>query len=181
LKKEKIIIKFLLKFFITYFLLSGAYSLYLKKTQQKGDVFACAPITQTVANQTDKLAKFLGYNTSTTQHESKLAMKFYVGNVYASLIVEGCNSVSVIILFLAFIIAFAGSLKATIIFGLIGSVIIYSVNILRIMVLSMLMYKYPEYKYFLHSLFFPAVIYGTTFILWVIWVNRFSNLKRSKR
>jgi exosortase family protein XrtF len=107
-------------------------------------------------------------------------MKFYVGNIYASRIVEGCNSVSVIILFLTFIIAFSGSLKATIIFGGIGSLIIYAANIFRILVLSMLMYKYPEYKYFLHSLLFPGIIYGTTFLLWIIWVNKFSNLKKVK-
>ena len=108
-------------------------------------------------------------------------MKFFVGDVYAARIVEGCNSVSIIILFLTFIIAFTGSLKATIIFGIVGSIIIYVVNLFRILILSLLMYKYPEYQYLLHSLLFPGIIYGTTFILWVIWVNKFSHLKFLKK
>ena len=166
---------------MTYFLLLGAYSIYLKSTQQKGDVFSCDPLTKEVAYQTKKLGDVLGYNTYTGQHESELRMKFFVGDVYASNIVEGCNSVSIIILFLTFIIAFTGSLKATIIFGIVGSIIIYVVNLFRILILSLLMYKYPEYQYLLHSLLFPGIIYGTTFILWIIWVNKFSHLKFLKK
>ena len=181
MKKRKIIIKFLIRFFVTYFLLLAVYNFYLKQTQQTGDVFSCAPITKTVAHQTHQLAKFLGYNTYTGQHDAELSMKFFVGDVYASRIVEGCNSISIIILFLAFIIAFSGNLKATIIYGIVGSLIIYIVNLFRILILSLLMFKYPEYQYFLHSLLFPGIIYGTTFLLWIIWVNKFSNLKRVKK
>jgi len=30
-------------------------------------------------------------------------------------------------------------------------------------------------------LLFPGIIYGTTFILWIIWVNKFSHLKLLKK
>ena len=181
MKNKKIIIKFLVRFFVAYFILLAAYSIYLKQTQQKGDIFSCDPLTEEVAYQTHKLGEFFGFNTYTGQHESELSMKFFVGEVYAARIVEGCNSVSIIILFLTFIIAFTGSLKATIIFGIVGSIIIYVVNLFRILILSLLMYKYPEYQYLLHSLLFPGIIYGATFILWVIWVNKFSHLKLLKK
>jgi len=180
LKKRKIIIRFLLKFFITYFLLVGLYSLYLEKTQQKGGVFSCAPITKTVAKHSEQLGRFFGYPIRVEQHESELAMKFYIGDVYAARVVEGCNAISVIILFLTFIIAFSGSVKATVIYGIVGAVIIYIMNIARVLFLSILMHKYPEYQYFLHNLLFPAIIYGTTFVLWIVWVKRFSYLKKSK-
>ena len=181
MKKKKTIVKFLLKFFITYSLLVLSYNFYLDSTQQRGSVFSCSPVTQTVAYHTQKLANFLGYNTTVYQHEAELSMKFYVGQIYAIRIVEGCNSVSVIILFLSFIIAFAGSLKATILYGLVGSFLIYSINIVRILVLSLLLYKFPEYRQFLHGLLFPAIIYGTVFLLWIIWVNKFSYLKKAKK
>lgn len=181
MKNKKIIIKFLVRFFITYFLLLAAYSIYLKQTQQKGDIFSCDPLTEEVAYQSQKLGKIFGYNIDIVQHETELSMKFFVGEVYAARIVEGCNSISVIILFLTFIIAFTGSLKATVIFGIVGSLIIYVVNIFRVLILSLLMYKYPEYQYFLHSLLFPGIIYGTTFFLWIIWVNKFSHLKMLKK
>ncbi len=180
MKKKKTIIKFLVKFFVAYFVLLGIYSIYLKQTQQKSPVFSCSPITQTVAKHTEKVANFLGYPTVVQQSPDELSMLFFVGDIYAIPIVEGCNSVSIIILFLSFIIAFSGSLKATIIFGLVGTFIIYVINILRILALSKLLYMYPEYQGVLHDLFFPAIIYGTVFILWVIWVNKFSYLKKTK-
>jgi len=180
LKKKKTIIKFLVKFFVAYFILLGVYSIYLKKTQHKTPIFSCSPITKVVANHTEKVAQFLGYDTYVSQSKDELSMMFFVEDVYAVPIVEGCNSISVIILFLSFIFAFAGSLKATIIFGILGSVSIYMINILRILALSKLMYVYPDYQDVLHNLFFPAIIYGAVFILWIIWVNKFSYLKKAK-
>ena len=180
MKKRKTIIKFLAKFFIAYFFLLGIYSIYLKQTQQKSPVFSCSPITKVVANHTKKVAQFFGYDTYISQSKDELSIMFFVEDVYAVPIVEGCNSMSVIILFLSFIFAFAGSLKATIIFGIVGSLSIYFINILRILALSKLMYVYPDYQDILHNLFFPAIIYGAVFVLWIIWVNKFSYLKKTK-
>jgi len=157
--------------------LLSIYSVYLRQTQNR-DVFSCAPVTKMVANHTAKLAQLFGYESSTVQHEDELSMKFYVNDLYAARIVEGCNAVSVIILFLTFIIAFSGSLKATLLFGAAGVVIIYVVNLFRILLLSFLMHNFPDYTYFLHNLFFPAIIYGTTFVLWIIWVNKFSYINK---
>lgn len=177
LKKNKAIIVFLVKFFATYFILFGVYSLYLNKTQQKEDVFVCSPLTRTVANHVYKTSKMLGYDAEIEQHTEELSMKFMLNGEFVSRIIEGCNSVSIIILFLAFIIAFSGSLINTIWFGLFGSILIYIVNVLRIIALSILYHRYPEYQTLLHDLLFPAVIYGLTFVLWVTWVKFFSNLK----
>ncbi|HIE44911.1 MAG TPA: exosortase family protein XrtF, partial [Flavobacteriaceae bacterium] len=97
-----------------------------------------------------------------------------------SRVIEGCNSVSIIILFIAFIIAFSGSFKSTIFFGFIGSLLIYSTNIFRIAVLSIGILLYPKQQEILHSLVFPAIIYGMVFLLWVIWVNKYSDFKKQQ-
>ncbi len=159
----------------------GIYSTYLNKTQQKTPLFSCAPVTKTVANHTKMVAKWLGYHIYTEQHDRELSIKLIVGGNYTARVIEGCNSVSIIILFLAFIIAFSGSFKATFIYGFVGSLLIYSINILRIIALSLLLYRYPEYQEPLHTLIFPAVIYGLVFILWVIWVRHFSHHKKAKK
>ncbi len=180
MKKKKTIIKFLAKFFITYFLLLGIYSIYLKQTQERVPIFSCSPITKTVAEHTTSFAKMLGYPARTMQHEAELSMKFFIGDIYSLRIVEGCNAISILILFLSFIIAFSGSLKATILYSVFGIFVIYIANIIRILALAKLIYMYPKYLDILHDLLFPAVIYGTVFILWVIWVNKFSYLKKQK-
>ena len=180
LKRRKTIVNFLAKFFITYFVLVLVYNFYLDKTQQRGDVFSCAPITKTVAYHTQKTANFFGYKSTVFQHENELSMKFYLGDTYAFRVVEGCNSISIIILFIAFVIAFSGGIKATILFTIFGSLVIYIMNIIRLVVITILVEKYPHFDYFLHDLFFPAIIYGTVLILWIIWVNKFSYLKKRK-
>ena len=178
MKKNKAIIVFLVKFFATYFVLFGVYSLYLNKTQQKTDVFACSPITGTVANHVYKVANMLGYDAQIEQHTDELSIKFILNGEYVSRIVEGCTAVSIIILFLSFIIAFSGSIRDTFLFGLFGVILIYIVNILRIIAMSVLYQKFPEYQVILHDLVFPAIIYGLTFVLWITWVKFFSNLNK---
>lgn len=176
MKKNKTIIVFLIKFFATYFILFGIYSFYLNKTQEKSDIFVCSPITGMVAEHVFNVSNMLGYDAEIEQHTEELSIKFMLDGAYVSRIVEGCTSVSIIILFLSFIIAFTGSLKNTLWFGLFGSILIYVVNILRIIALSVLYHKFPKYQTVLHDLLFPAVIYGLTFILWITWVKYFSSL-----
>ena len=177
--KHRAIVIFLLKFFTTYFVLFGAYSFYLNKSQQKEPVFACAPITVKVAKHVEKIANMLGYEAYTEQNHDELSLRFVINDFYASRIIEGCNSISIIILFLAFIIAFSGGLWDTLWFGIFGSVLIYVVNVLRIIALSVLYYKFPEYQTVLHDLLFPSIIYGLTFVLWVTWVKFFSKLSKN--
>jgi len=180
LKKNKAIIIFLIKFFATYFILFGIYSFYLHKTQKKTGIFSCAPITKRVAQDSETFSKFIGLDVKVEQNVNELSMKFILNGNHVINIVEGCSSVSIIILFLAFIIAFKGSFKDTVLFGIAGTVFIYLTNLLRIILLAVLYQKYPEYGYFLHELFFPAVIYGMVFFLWVFWVKHFSHYNKLK-
>ncbi|MGB0892126.1 MAG: exosortase family protein XrtF [Flavobacteriaceae bacterium] len=178
MKKHKNIILFLLKFFITYFVLFAIYSIYLQRTQKKENVFQCSPLTKSVAHQTVDVLTFFGYNADLRQHKEEMSVKLLIDNVYIARVIEGCNSMSIIILFIAFIVAFAGSLKATVLYALFGSLFIYLINILRIAFLTVMLHKYPNLQEFLHNLVFPSIIYGATFLLWVIWVNKFSNYKK---
>ena len=180
MKKNKTLIIFLIKFFATYFVLFGIYSFYLHRTQQKEDIFSCSPLTREVAVHVEKVANLLGYHASVEQHTDELSMKLSINGKYVSRIIEGCNSLSIIILFLAFIIAFSGPVKSTILFGIFGSVLIYLVNILRIIGLSVMYYRFPEYQKVLHDLVFPAVIYGLVFVLWITWVTFYSNIRKDE-
>ncbi|MGB5262041.1 MAG: exosortase family protein XrtF [Lutimonas sp.] len=171
MSKNKTIIIFLIKFFVTYFLLTGGYSIYLSKTQETTGIFSCAPITRQVADHVKVAAQIFGYQSSIDQNPDELSIKFLLNDQHVINVVEGCNSVSIIILFLAFIIAFKGGLKDTFFYGLFGAVTIYLVNILRIFLIAVLYQKFPAYKVFWHDLMFPAIIYGYIFLLWIVWVK----------
>ncbi|WP_308990672.1 exosortase family protein XrtF [Mariniflexile litorale] len=177
LVKYKSVIKFILVFLLTYIVLSICYKFYLQFSD--GSKFYPDYITHLVAKQSEALISVLGYNTEVLKHPDEPSMKLLVNNIPIARIIEGCNSMSVIILFVSFIIAFASEFKTTFFYILSGSVLIYTVNLLRIVMLTIGLYHYPHQKDVFHTVVFPAIIYGMVFLLWIFWVNRFSKLKNN--
>ena len=174
--KYKSVIRFILTFLLVYVVLSLGYKFYLQFSD--GSKYYPDYITHLVTNQTEALLNIFGYHTQVSPHPDEPSMKLILNGKYLARIIEGCNSISVIILFISFIVAFSGKLKTTFLYILAGSVLVYVVNLLRIVVLSIGLYHYPEYSEFLHTVVFPSIIYGMVFLLWILWVNRFSNLKK---
>ena len=129
-------------------------------------------ITENVAFLTEKFSNLIGVKLLVVKNY--MDFNIIYNNKITATIIEGCNAISVIILFISFVIAFSGKLKQTVLFVLGGGLFIYVLNILRIVVLSVLMYHYPAQEHILHGVIFPLIIYGAVFILWVIWVNKFS-------
>ncbi len=130
--------------------------------------------TQMVAQQTGTVLSWIDSQSYTMPHLKEPSIKIFYHHKYVSRIIEGCNALSVIILFVAFIIAFTGKFKPTVLFILSGSVLIHVLNVGRIVLLSIALYHFPLYEQLLHGVIFPLVIYGIVFLLWVIWVNKFS-------
>ncbi|MEN3324909.1 exosortase family protein XrtF [Mariniflexile soesokkakense] len=174
--KYKLVIKFMLTFLLVYIALSVIYKFYIQFSD--GSKFYPDYMTHLVAKQSEALLNSFGYNTQVLPHPNEPSMKLIINNIYLARVIEGCNSISVIILFVSFIIAFASKFKTTFFYLLSGSVLIYSVNLLRIVLLTIGLYHYPNQKDVFHTVVFPAIIYGLVFLLWVFWVNRFSKLKR---
>jgi exosortase family protein XrtF len=137
-------------------------------------------ITHTVAHQAEKLICKMGFPVDVVAHESLSGLKLLVHNRYVSVVVEGCNAISVIILFIAFVISFYQGFKKTGLFLFIGSSIIYVFNIFRIAIITILYYRFPAYQELLHQLVFPGLIYGMVFLLWMYWVNQFKITKLQK-
>lgn len=167
---------FLAKFFGVYVLLFLLYSFYLKLNSPADSfgVFKCDTFTENVANQTLWLLKTAGFDAEIAHHENETSIKLYLNKTFVARVVEGCNSISVIILFISFVIAFSGTFKNTILFVFFGSGLIYTANIVRIAVIAVALYKFPEYEKILHEVVFPLIIYGLTFLLWILWVRKFS-------
>ncbi|WP_104734648.1 exosortase family protein XrtF [Hanstruepera ponticola] len=174
--KYKSVIKFILTFLLVYFVLSISYKFYLQWST--GEKYYPDYLTHAVANQTAYLLHDLDYRVQVIPHPDEASMKLIINEKYVARIIEGCNSVSVIILFVSFIIAFSGKFKTTFFYILAGSVLIYVVNLVRVVILSVGLYHYPWRKDILHTVIFPGIIYGMVCLLWVFWVNRFSNVKQ---
>lgn len=161
---------FLGTFFLVYIVLTLLYQGYLNSFgENKID-----SITKMVARNTEGLLQLFDADAKVVLDESNLFFKLFYQQNYLARIIEGCNAISVIILFISFVVAFSGKLKATLFFVFGGSVLIYILNIVRIVFLTILMFRFPEQGHFLHGVVFPLFIYSVVFILWIIWVNKFS-------
>lgn len=160
----------------SYLVFTLIYNLYLELF--RSPVYFPDFFTHLVAKQSEVLISSFGYNAQILPHQSELSMKLIVNKVYLARIVEGCNAISIIILFASFVLSFFGRVKQTLLFLLAGSVIIYAMNIIRIAILAIGIYEYPQHTEFLHSIIFPLIIYGTVFLLWIIWVRIYSQKQK---
>jgi exosortase family protein XrtF len=161
---------FLAKFFVTYIVLTFIYQGFLRSfDEDKID-----SITELVAENTKQLLTLFNTDADIVKNNSESYIRLIYDQHYVARMIEGCNGISVIILFISFVVSFSGKLKPTLFFILGGSLIIYALNVARIAALSVLLYFFPKQGPLLHGVFFPLFIYGVVFILWVIWVNKFS-------
>ena len=176
-KKYSSVIRFILIFLGSYFIFSLFYNIYLE--QSNSEVYYPDFFTHLVSVQSKAVIEILGYTSFITPHDAEASMKLFINDYFLVRVVEGCNSISIIILFISFILSFYAGLKLTFLYILAGSVIIYVMNIIRIALLTIGVYEYPQHSDLLHSIIFPLIIYGTVFILWLIWVRIFSRFKTS--
>lgn len=175
-KKYKSVLKFIITFLLVYGVLTIGYNFYLNASI--GSKYYPDYVTHLVAKQSETLLEAFGYRTRVEMHPDEPSMKLIINNKFVARVVEGCNSLSVIILFVSFLIAFSGRPKTTFFYAFSGSVLIYAVNIVRIAVLSVGLYHYPWRRDVLHTVIFPLVIYGLVFVLWMVWVKWFSTINK---
>ena len=86
-------------------------------------------------------------------------------------IVDGCNGIAAIGLFLGFILAYPGKWVPRIAFSVFGIIMIYLVNVVRIVTLAFTQLYWPAGFDFTHDYSTTAIFYIFIFILWMIWVN----------
>jgi len=165
--KNKPVIKFLAIFLSSYILLSFLYYLFLSSVN-KPDIF-----TKLLSKQTVFSLNSIGYETHSVLDSTKSTINLFIKGRNIVFIAEGCNAISIMILFLSFVFSFTKKIKPTLLFAFIGLIIIHLANIIRIIILAICLHHYPEYSEYLHNYIFPAMIYGAVFLLWMFWVNSF--------
>lgn len=169
LKDFKPAVIILLRFIVVYVVLLLVYQYYLNSFRQEG----LDPFSRFIAEQVRHVQNALGYPTQLYNDVKGEQVYFYVRNIYPTRMVEGCNAISVMILFTAFVFAFYKGSK-TLLFILAGIVILYIMNLFRIVGLNIVMTDYKQYGKTFHDFIFPAVIYGTVVLLWLVWIKYFA-------
>lgn len=93
---------------------------------------------------------------------------------------DSCNSITLVALYVGFLIAFPGNLKSKFYFIGIGTVLIWLLNILRIAALAMLDTISREWTEFNHTYTFTLLMYGVIFLIWYVWLNKYAGLRSKK-
>ncbi|AZA78891.1 exosortase family protein XrtF [Chryseobacterium sp. G0186] len=169
LKDFKPVLGILLRFIIIYVILLFAYQFYLNNGKDSG----LDPFSGMIANQVSALQNTIGYSTKLYNDVKNEQVWFYVKNQYVTRMVEGCNAISVMILFVSFIFAFYKGAKTFVFIG-VSLVLLYIMNLLRIVGLNVVMAEHKEYGKMFHDFVFPAIIYGSVVILWLVWIKFFA-------
>jgi exosortase/archaeosortase family protein len=114
--------------------------------------------------------ELLGYQTS------GLGDMILIDGQPVVLVADACNGLELIALFVGFIVCFPGRVVYKSVFIVIGSFVIFLINILREIVLS-LNYKYFQETFdFNHKYTYVFVVYVFVFFMWRIWLKKYSVL-----
>lgn len=167
----KVFLLFIGVFFGCYAFLGGMYHLFLGKF----DGNEVDTMTRLVCHNTQRLLSVFYDELTVVEAKFEPSFWLFLYGRPTLRIVEGCNGMSIIILFVSFVAAFSGRLKNTLLFILGGSLLIYVLNVLRIALLIALLYYYPSYTHMLHGVLFPLLIYGVVFVLWLVWIHKYSS------
>lgn len=156
---------FLVRFLLYYLALSTLYTLYL----------------QVFPNQVDPFTRFIGYRAYTLaswfipglEVTDPASMSNYLvyyrdGEAVMS-VIEGCNGLSVVWIFFAYILSFRQPLRRYLVFIPLSIVAIQGINLVRIALLTYLLVYYPEMSQFSHDVMFPGILYGSIALLWILW------------
>lgn len=170
LRKYKAVWLFLFKFFAVYIASVLLYNYYLGYFTTRVDI-----ITEGVTEQVASIFSLTLPEISTFYSCENPVAEIRYFDVPLVLLIEGCNAISVMILFIAFVIAFKGTIQKYLWFIPLGITILYIANLLRIYLIGMIVLYFPNYIEWAHDYVFPGIIYGTTFLLWVVWVKFLAN------
>lgn len=171
MKEFKPVLIFILKFVVVGMVLVFLYNLYLNQYQKHN---LPDPYSIFIADCTVSTLKTAGIEAGSQVDKTRPWVWIRIGDQWPSVINEGCNAISVMIIFIAFIIAFSTTWIQTSLFTLGGLVVIQVMNVARIALLNYIFVYFPDYGKFAHDYLFPAAIYGTIVLLWIVWVKYFA-------
>jgi exosortase family protein XrtF len=104
---------------------------------------------------------------------------YFTNNGYIA-VNRSCSGFKQILQFVLLMLVFPGSWKRKLWFVPLGVVIVYLINIFRIVGLSVVIITLPEHWDFSHDYVFSPFFYVVIFMLWVWWVEKLARPKMSE-
>jgi len=168
--KQNAFIKFVLTSGLLYLFLYIIYQFIVKRYTYYDQKFI-GSIIQTV----NFLLEKIGYNTFTVLQDRDYQVVGIDGSngVWVG---SNCNAITLFSLFSVFIIAYPGKTKTKLWYIPLGILCIHILNIVRVIALVLIANYAPKFLNFNHTYTFTFLIYSFIFLLWMIWVNKYSKI-----
>lgn len=87
-------------------------------------------------------------------------------------IARQCNGLELIVLYLGFLFCVPSSFKKMLAYGVIGTLVIYTLNIFRTAALAAMFEQSHEMADFAHHYLFKIIIYAVVFLGWVLYLKK---------
>jgi exosortase family protein XrtF len=134
-------------------------------------------MTSSLGVVSSKLMNRLGYNTTAIddfKDPQAAYSKILLDGQPLVLIAHACNGLTLLVLFIGFILIYPGDWKVKTLYILLGSILIYLINVIRILILLLNMIYFQGSFDFNHKYTYTIAVYVCVFVLWMLWANRFS-------
>lgn len=164
---------FLLRFLGVYFIGNLLYGFYVESFEDRPDA-----LTQLATYQTATCLRSFGLDVTARDNTQGPTVFLETDRDIVLSVYEGCNGLNVMIVFVAFMVAFGGPVKKMLWFIPAGLIVIHIFNLGRISLLYFVAQRYEEYFYLFHKYFFTAIIYVVVFLLWALWILKFVDVSR---
>jgi len=166
---------FLGRFLAIYFIGNILYGVYVESFWASPD-----RITISVSNQTASILDFSGFDVKTRLNEGERDISLLENGKVVLNVFEGCNGINIMILFVAFLVAFSGWTRNMLWFIPVGILLIHIFNIGRIAGLYKIAQDFPDQFYYVHKYLFTSVIYAFVFLLWAVWIWRYGRVSTTQ-
>jgi exosortase family protein XrtF len=165
-KQNRSAIQFVLRFLLFYVLGTILYQLYLGSLTNAVDVF-----TSAAAGQSATVLRWFGYSVDCMATISANEFTLFLDGAATVRVIEGCNSVAVILLFIAFVFGFKGKFSHYLWFLPLGIGLLWFINLGRIAWLAHGLYLQGAEAFYWQKSVFSASIYAFVCLLWLFWIR----------
>lgn len=145
-------------------------------------------VSMNLAWSSNAMLQLIGYESILdTSDATFLVVRIPGSYSYGVQIADPCNGILMFGLFSMVVLAFPFKPHSEWRFNYhklwyipLGIVLLHLVNMIRIAILVVISSYNPRQLDFNHDVTFKVVTYGVIFLLWMIWFNRFSGIKKRK-
>ena len=129
-------------------------------------------LSHVTAQATAKVISFW-YKQPTSLFDEKDGTQILMNNKSIVFIAYSCDALELYLIYIGFLICIPTSKKRMIFFSLAGVLVIFTLNIIRCFLLTLLNFNKPDWFGFFHHYVFTICVYAFIFWAWFLYIRNY--------